>query len=69
MAASVFFNREASLRSMDVFFLGKHCYKEYLNVKILHSKLIHGEYLFPGGSNYLLVNKYWGSSYFPVNNY
>ena len=23
----------------------------------------------PGGSTYLLVNKYWGSSYFPVNNY
>ena len=27
------------------------------------------EYLFTGGSTYLLVNKYWESSSFPVNNY
>ena len=34
-----------------------------------HSKLFLGEYLFPGGNTYLLVNKYCGSSYFSVNNY
>ena len=28
------------------------------------------EQLFPGGSTYLIVvNKYWRSSYFPVNDY
>ena len=37
-------------------------------MKILHSKLFQGEYLFPWGRTYLLVNKYWGSSFFPVNN-
>ena len=52
-----------------VYFLGKHCYQEYLYVKILHSKLFQGEYLFPGGCTYLLVTKYWWSSYSPVNNY
>ena len=69
MASSVYFNREASQGSIDVYFLGKHCYQEYLNMKILHSKLFKGEYLFPWGRTYLLVNKYWRSSYFPVNNY
>ena len=69
MAASVYFNREASQGSTYVYFIGKHCYQEYLNVKKEHSKLFQGKYLFPGGSTYLLVNKYWGSSYFPVNNY
>ena len=29
------------------------------NVKIPHSKIIQGEYLFPGGSAYLIVNKYY----------
>ena len=38
-------------------------------MKIPHSNLFQGEYLFPEGSNYLLVNKYWGSKYFRVNNY
>ena len=28
-----------------------------------------GRYLFPGGSTYLMVNKYLGNSYFPVNNF
>ena len=69
MAASVHFNREASQGSMYIYSLGKYCYREYLNVKIPHSKLFQGEYLFPGGSTYLLVKKYWGSSYLPVNNY
>ena len=36
-------------------------------LKIPHVKLFQGEHLFPGWSTYLLVNKYWGSSYFPVN--
>ena len=69
MAASVYFNREASQESIDVYFLGKHCYQEYINVEILHPKLFQGEYLFPGRGTCLLVNKYWRSSYFPVNNY
>ena len=34
-----------------------HYSREYLNVKIPHSKLFQREYLFPGGSIYLLVNK------------
>ena len=38
-------------------------------MKIPHSSLFQGGYLFPEGSNYLLINKYWGSKYFPVNNY
>ena len=39
------------------------------NVKILHSRLFQGKYLFAGRSTYLLVKKDWGSSHFPVNNY
>ena len=56
-------------RELYAYFPGKHCYQEFshLNVKIPHSKLFHGQYLLPRGSTYLLVNKYWGSSYFPVN--
>ena len=69
MASSVYLNREASQGCIDVYFLGKHCYQEHLNMKILHSKLFQGEYLFPWGRTYLLVNKYWRSSYFAVNNY
>ena len=69
MASSVYLNREASQGCIDVYFLGKHCYQEHLNMKILHSKLFQGEYLFPWGRTYLLVNKYWRSSYFSVNNY
>ena len=38
-------------------------------MKIPHSNLFQGEYLSLEGSNYLLVNEYWGSKYFPVNNY
>ena len=38
-------------------------------MKIPHSNLFQEEYLFLEGSNYLLINKYWGSKYFPVNNY
>ena len=38
-------------------------------MKIPQSKPFQGEYLFPRGSTYLLVNKYYGSSYFPVSNY
>ena len=67
MAAFVYFNREASQGSTN--FVGKYCSQKYLNVKIPHSKLFQGEYLFPGGSTYLLVNKYWWSSYFSVKNY
>ena len=33
-------------------------------MKILHSKLFQGEYIFPDESTYLLVSKYWESSYF-----
>ena len=39
------------------------------NLKIPHSRLFQGEYLFPGGSTYLIVNKHWRSIYFPVNDY
>ena len=38
-------------------------------MKIPHWKLSQGVYLFPGGSVFLIVNKYWGSSCFPVNDY
>ena len=38
-------------------------------MKIPRSKLFQGEYLFSGGSTYLLENKCWGSSYFPLNDY
>ena len=38
-------------------------------MKTPHSNLFQGEYLFPEGSNYLPVNKYWGCEYFPVNKY
>ena len=67
MAASVYFNIEVSQGS--TYFLGKYNSREYLKVKVLHSNLFQGEYLFPEESNYLLVNKYWGSKYFPVQNY
>ena len=30
-------------------------------MKIRHPKLFQGEYLFPVGSSYLVVNKYWGA--------
>ena len=33
-------------------------------MKIPRSKLFQRDYLFPGGSTYLLENKYWQSSYF-----
>ena len=56
MAASVYFNRGASHQSM--YFLGKYYSREYFNVKIPHSKLFQGEYLFPGGSTYLIVKKH-----------
>ena len=68
LAVFVHFSREASQGSN--YFLGKYCPREYLNVKILHSKLFQGECLFLGGSTYLLVSKLVkGSSHFPVNNY
>ena len=67
MTVSVYFNIEVSKGS--TYFLGKYYSREYLKVKIPHSNLFEGEYLFLEGSNYLLVNKYWGSKYFPVNNY
>ena len=58
--ASVYFNRNALQGS--TYFLGKYCSRKYLNLKIPHSKLFQGEYLFPRGSTYLLVNKYCRSS-------
>ena len=67
VAASICFNREVSQGS--AYFLITYYSLEYLNVKMPHSKLFQGEYLFPGESNYLLVNKYSGSNYFPINNY
>ena len=67
MAVSVYFSTEVSQGS--TYFLGEYYSREYLKVKIPYSNLFQGEYLFPEGSNYLLVNKYWGSKYFPVNNY
>ena len=66
MAVSVYFNIEVSKGS--TYFLGKYYSREYLMVKIPHSNLFQGEYIFPEGSNYLLVNKYRGSKYFAVNN-
>ena len=67
MAASVYINRKAS--QGRTYFLRKYYSWKYLNVKIPHSNIFQGEYLFPGGSTCLLVNKHWGSSYFPVDNY
>ena len=67
MAASVDFNRDASQGSKH--YQEKYYSQEYLYVKITYPKLFRGVYLFPGGSTYLLVNKYCGSSYFPVNSY
>ena len=68
VATSVYFNKEAS--QWNTYFLGKYYSQEVFNAKIPHFKLfLQGEYLFPEGSTYLLVNKYLGSSYFPVNNY
>ena len=64
MAASDYFNREASQESK--YSLGK-CYN--LNMKIPHTELFLGEYLFLGGITLLQVNKYSRSSYFPINNY
>ena len=52
------FNREPS--QWSTYFLGKYYFRMYLNVKIPHPKLFQGEYLFPGGSTYLVVNKYGG---------
>ena len=42
VAASVYFNREAS--QGITYFLGKYYFREYLNVEIPHSKLFQGEY-------------------------
>ena len=64
MAASDYFNREVSQESK--YFLGKYY---NLNMKIPHTELFLGEYLFLGGSTLLQVNKYSRSSYFPTNNY
>ena len=58
VVASVFFNREASQGS--AYFLEKYYSWSYLNMKIPDSKL--------GGSTYLLINKYWWSGHFLVNN-
>ena len=67
MVVLVYFNIEVSQGS--TYFLGKYYSREYLEVKIPHSNLFQVESLFPEGRNYLLVNKYWGSKYFPANNY
>ena len=67
VAASVHFSREISQGS--IYFLGKYYSREYLNVKIPQVKLFQGEYLFLGGSTYLVVNECMGNSYLPVNNY
>ena len=67
MATSVYFNKKVLQGSTC--FLGKYYSREYLNVKIPHFRLFQGEYLFPGGSTYWLVNMYWGSGYILVNNY
>ena len=64
MAASNYFNREASQESK--YSLGKYY---NLNMKIPHTELFLGEYLFLGGSTLLQVNKYSRNSYFPTNNY
>ena len=67
VAASVYLNREASQES--IYFLWKYYSREYFHVKIPHSKIFQWGYLFSGGSTYLLGDKYWRSSLFPVNNY
>ena len=56
VATSGYFNKEISQGS--TYFLGRCYSQEYLNVKIPRLKLFQGEYLSPGGSTYLLVNKY-----------
>ena len=53
----------------STYLLGKYYTREYLNVKIPHLKLFQGEYLFSGGSTYLLVNEYWGNSCFPASRF
>ena len=59
MAASVYFNREASQRSIH--FLEKYYSREYLNVKITHSKQFQGGMCVEereregGGGGYLLT--------------
>ena len=60
VAVFIYYNREAS--QWSTYFLGKYYYRKYLNVKIPLSKLFQGGY-------FLLVNVYWGSRHFPVNNY
>ena len=50
VTASVSFNKETIRES--IYFPGKYYTREYLNVKIPHSKLFQGEFLFPGGSIY-----------------
>ena len=67
VAASVYFNREASQGS--TYFLGKYYSRRYVNVKIPDSNFYQGEHLFREGITYLLLNKYWRSIYFPVNKY
>ena len=64
MASSDYFNREASQESK--YSLGTYY---ILNMKVPHTELFLGEYLFLGGSTLLQVNKYSRSSYFPTNNY
>ena len=50
VTASVSFNRETIRGS--IYFPGKYYTREYLNMKIPHSKLFQEEFLFPGGSTY-----------------
>ena len=54
VAASIYFNRQAS--QWSTYFRGKYYSRNYLNVKIPHSKLFQREYLLHGGSTYLLGN-------------
>ena len=56
MAASVHFNRH--VLQGKTYFLGKYYSREDLNVEIPLVKPFQGEYLFPGGSTYLVVNEY-----------
>ena len=57
MAASIYFNREASQKVENT----------TLQTNSRGALISWREHLFPGGSTYLIVNKYWGSSYFAVN--
>ena len=51
---------------MEYIFSKKILLQEIIKRENTTLQTIEGQYLFPGGKTFLLVNKCWGSSYFPV---